>query len=347
MPKLFPCVRILPLAAALFFSASVSAQSIVSSIKPIHLIATAVTDGIVEPVQLIPSNASPHTYSLKPSDMQVLTQADVFFWIGPDMEQFLTRPLERTSAQIVALYHADEHDDHAKHEEHHGHDHDHAKHEEHHGHDHDHAKHEEHHGHDHDHAKHEEHHGHDHDHAKHEEHHDHDHDHDAHIWLDPVNAIKIAQTMVNALVPIMPDHEAALKANLERFSADVRQLDAELSATLAPVKDKGFYVFHDAYGHFVQHYQLNQLGYFTVDPARQPGARHLTAIRNQLQDGHVVCVFSEPQFTSAVVTSITRGLDVGHGVLDPLARDITPSATAYVDYLRGLAGQFSECLARG
>ncbi|WP_036512689.1 metal ABC transporter solute-binding protein, Zn/Mn family, partial [Nitrincola nitratireducens] len=134
MPKLFPCVRILPLAAALFFSASVSAQSIVSSIKPIHLIATAVTDGIVEPVQFLPSNASPHTYALKPSDMQVLTQADVFFWIGPDMEQFLTRPLERTSAQVVALYHSDDHD--------HDHDHDHAKHEAHHGHDQDHAKHE-------------------------------------------------------------------------------------------------------------------------------------------------------------------------------------------------------------
>ncbi len=82
-----------------------------------------------------------------------------------------------------------------------------------------------------------------------------------------------------------------------------------------------------------------------MDPARQPGARHLAEIRQQLQDNNASCVFSEPQFTSAIVESITRGISVGQGVLDPMARDIAPSKTAYVDYLRGLATEMAGCLS--
>ncbi|KGK41261.1 hypothetical protein LH51_16405, partial [Nitrincola sp. A-D6] len=194
-----------------------------------------------------------------------------------------------------------------------------------------------------------------HDHDQHDEHDEHapadthsdahdEHNHDTHIWLDPHNAADIAVKMTAALVQVMPEHEAALRANLDEFKASLEQLDSELKVLLAPVQDKGFFVFHDAYSHFVEHYGLNQLGYFTVDPARQPGARHLAQIRQQLQDAKASCVFSEPQFTSAIVESITRGMSVSQGVLDPLARDITPSKTAYVEYLRSIGTAMADCL---
>lgn len=314
MPKLNRLVRSLPLAALLFFSVQLHAQQVVTTLKPVQLIALAVMEGVAEPVQLLPDSASPHTFALRPSDMQLLTEADLIFWVGPDMEQFLVRPLQRTEATIVQLYHSDE-DDHASDASHaHGHD------DKDHGHSHGHS-----HGHDH---------GHDH----------HDHDHDAHIWLDPENAADIAVQMTAALVRLMPEHSDQLQQNLEQFKTALQELDTVLQAQLLPVQGKGFFLFHDAYGHFVEHYGLNQLGYFTVDPARQPGARHLAQIRQQLDDGKAVCVFSEPQFTSAVVNTITRGLDVRQGVLDPLARDIEPTPTGYLTYLQQLADSFAGCL---
>ena len=307
MSKLKHLARGLPIATLMLFSSQVVAQQVVTTIKPLQLIASAVLEGVAEPQQLLPDNASPHTFSLRPSDMQMITDADVIFWVGPDMEQFLVRPLQRTDAKIVQLYHGHDHD--------HGHSHDHD-----HGHSH---------GHDH---------GHSHDH--------HDHDHDSHIWLDPHNAAEIAVSMAAAVSRVMPEHREQLMENLALFKERLDELDHALSAQLAPVQEKGFFVFHDAYGHFVKHYGLNQLGYFTVDPARQPGARHLAQIRQQLDDGNAVCVFSEPQFTSAVVETITRGTSVGQGELDPLARNFEPSSTAYLEYLQSLADSFTECLVR-
>jgi zinc transport system substrate-binding protein len=153
-----------------------------------------------------------------------------------------------------------------------------------------------------------------------------------------------AQRMQQMLTQIAPEYGPRLAANYARFAASLQAKDAALRLQLAPLADQGFFVFHDAYGHFVGHYGLKQLGYFTLDPARPPGARRLSDIRRQLKAREAVCVFSEPQFRSNVVSSVTQGLDVRHGELDPLARGFEPGPGAYVDYLGSLAGAFADCL---
>jgi zinc transport system substrate-binding protein len=61
--------------------------------------------GVAVPDLLVNGGASPHTYSLKPSDAEHLNAAQVVFWIGPGLERFLEKPLTTlaSSAKIVAL----------------------------------------------------------------------------------------------------------------------------------------------------------------------------------------------------------------------------------------------------
>ena len=47
-----------------------------------------------QPSLIVPGNASPHGYSLKPSDARKINGADLIFWIGPGMESFLVKPLQ-------------------------------------------------------------------------------------------------------------------------------------------------------------------------------------------------------------------------------------------------------------
>ena len=61
----------------------------VASIKPIHSLVAGVMEGAGEPRLLIGSGASPHTYSLKPSDARALQNAQIVFWVGEDLETFL------------------------------------------------------------------------------------------------------------------------------------------------------------------------------------------------------------------------------------------------------------------
>lgn len=299
---------VLPLLAA-----PVQALQVVASVKPLQLLSAALLDGISEPRLLVPTDASVHNYVLKPSDMRGLAAADLVIWVGPELELFLEKALKKTDARILQLTTAEVADSEHEHE-----------HEDEHG---------EGHGEEHDDQL-----------AGHESEAGHQHAVDAHLWMDPELMLAAAQRMQTILTEIAPEEGARLAANYARFAASLQAQDAQLRRQLAPLSGQGFFVFHDAYGRFVDHYGLNQLGYFTVDPARSPGARRLSDIRQQLQAREAVCVFSEPQFRANVVNSVTQGTGVRHGELDPLARGIEPGPDAYVEYLTSLAKSFSDCL---
>lgn len=80
---------------------------VVASIKPVHALVAGVMQGVSEPLLLVPGGASPHDYSLKPSDARALGAAQAVFWIGPDLESFLVKPLANAqTARSVALINA-------------------------------------------------------------------------------------------------------------------------------------------------------------------------------------------------------------------------------------------------
>lgn len=157
---------------------------------------------------------------------------------------------------------------------------------------------------------------------------------DDHWWFNPT-------------AMLMLQHQLALILEREDHSFDValaQQLERSRHA-LAPVRDRGFFVFHRAYDHWVDAMQLNQAGAFTLSPEQKPGLRTLHRMRQQLQQGDVQCVFSEPQFSPALIDSVTRGLDIRRGELDPMAAHIPLSATAYPDFIADLTQRFLTCLS--
>ncbi len=373
-------------------SANAEAPEVVVSIKPLHGLTAAIMEGVAEPYLLLDGTASPHGYSLRPSDAQALSSADMVIWVGPSLETFLTASLDSlaedaeilTASRIEGMRllparegglwaeHAHDHDEHG-HDEHghdeHGHGDDHHD-DEHHGEEHAEEHHDdehhgdEHHGHEHAEEHHDdEHHGDEHA----EEHHDdehhgeehadehHDDEHhaeahlddvrlDGHLWLDPRNAQHLAEAIAAKLSAQDPANAAAYQANLETLLADLQSLDARLESTLAPLQDRPFIVFHDAYQYFEDRYGLAAAGSVTVSPEHQPGARRVSELREALQDRGAVCVFAEPQFSPALLKTLAEGTDVGYGVLDPLGATVDKGPRSYQEMLGGMGDSFVECL---
>lgn len=109
----------------LLISTSITAQAkeikLLTSIKPLQLIAAAIQNGINKPDVLLPLGASAHHYSLKPNDLQRIQDADLFYWIGPNMEVFLTKTVQTRSKPSIAIqqlasihlrHFSEEHEDH-------------------------------------------------------------------------------------------------------------------------------------------------------------------------------------------------------------------------------------------
>lgn len=77
--------------------AGVAQADVLTSIKPLGFIANAITDGVTETKVLLPVTASPHDYSLKPSDVSQLQSAQLVVWVGDGLESFLEKSIEKTA----------------------------------------------------------------------------------------------------------------------------------------------------------------------------------------------------------------------------------------------------------
>lgn len=311
------------LSLALLGATAVSSADVLTTIKPLGFIANAITDGVTETKVLLPTSASPHDYSLKPSDVEQLQSAQLVVWIGEEMESFLEKSIEKlpkekvlTLEDVPAIKELVEHSGEEKEDKH---------------------DHKDDHKHDH---KHE--HKHSHNHA----HDGHDHDEDWHIWLSPKAGEHIAEQIAERLSQQLPEQKAKIAENLANFKATLATKSSEIAKQLEPVKSKGYYTFHDAYGYFEDAYGLKSLGSFTINPTVAPGAKTLNAIKKSITQKKAQCLFAEPQFTPKVIESLSKGTSAKVGQLDPLGEKVALSKNAYPEFLQSLADQFTDCLAK-
>jgi zinc transport system substrate-binding protein len=336
-------------------------------IAPVHSLVARVMDGVGAPDLIIQSGASPHEYSLRPSEALALQEANLVFWIGPDLTPWLTETIKtlapnaavtalletegtielefRDSALFEAHDHDDsgneDHDDHAEEENHDDHD-DHAEEEDHddHADEEGHDDHDDEEGHD-DHADEK---GHD-DHADEEGHDDHGHGaHDPHAWLSPQNAANWLNLIAGQLSAADPDNAGAYFANAAAGRAEMDALMTEVNATLDPVRGGRFVVFHDAYQYFEADFDFPASGAISIGDASDPSPARIAEIQGRITDQSIACVLSEPQFNAGLVTAVLDGSDANTGVIDPLGSDLELGAALYPQLISNMATALADCL---
>jgi len=329
---------ILSIISLLTLFTSVNAEiKVVASIKPIHSLASYLMEGVGSPDLIVDGYASPHGFALKPSHAKMLQEADIIFYVGEGLENFLEKPLKSISkkAEKIELIEIkslkklkfrernifDDHDDH-------GHDEDGHKEDDHddHGHDEDGHKEDDHDDHGHDEDGHEGHaHG----------------EYDPHIWLDPENAKVILNEMVEHLIENDEKNAAAYKSNLNKALKDIDGLLKSVKSELN--KDFKSIVFHDAYQYFEERFNVTVLGAFTVNTDVMPGAEQLSEIREIIEHDKVSCVFSEPQFNPDIINAVAKDMNISTGVLDPLGATLNPGKDLYFDLIRNMSKSFKGC----
>lgn len=303
MSRLFSAASLL-LVTLLSSHAAQAEVRVLTSIKPLQLIAAAVQDGLGTPEVLLPPGASPHHYALRPSDVRRVREVELLYWVGADLESFLPRVLSGREQPSVALQ-----DLPGMHLRHFGEGHD--------------------------------------EHAEAAEEHDSEHRPgalDAHLWLLPANARVIAAKMAADLAAVDPANAARYQANLAAFDARLGALDQRLQRRLAGVRGKAYFVFHEAYDYFEAAYGLEHAGVFSVLGEVQPGAQHVAAMRERLQQAGPSCVFSEPPLRPRLAETLTAGLPVTLAELDAMGGALAVDAGGYERLLEQLGEELAGCL---
>jgi len=296
-------------ASAHVVAAAGEGPRVVVSIPPLHSLVAGVMAGVGAPDLLIDGASSPHAYSLRPAAARALAAADAIFWIGPDLETFLPKPIATLAgrARVVTVMEdpeiklfpvreggAWEEDADAEGAADSGT-------------------------------------------ARQGR-------VDPHVWLDPRNAQRIVARAAEVLTEVDPGHAAAYQTNAQRLIADLATLEQEVAAKLAPVRTVPFIVFHDAYHYFEARFGLNAVGAFALSPGTAPGARRVAELHARIGEAGAACVFVEPQFEPAIVKAAVASTGARVAVLDPLGAGLSPGPGQYAQLLLALADNLAACL---
>ena len=302
-------------------AASAEVPRVVTDIPVVHSLTASVMGDLGTPALILDRGADPHSFQMRPTQARALAEAEVVFWVGPEMTPWLARALAGTGTRgtVVSLLGAEGVTlrDYA-----HGHSHAHDDH-----------------GHAHD--------DHGHDHA----HDDHGHAHDGtdpHAWLYPANARAWLAAIAAELSARDPANAGTYAANAAAAAEAVTLLEAEVRDILAPVGDTPIVVFHDAYGYFDAAFGVNVVGTITLGDAAAPGAARLSELRDMLADGAVACIFPEVNHSPRHAEMLVEGTGTRlGGLLDPAGVALEPGPDLYATLLRDLATTIAACVTEG
>ncbi len=142
---------------------------------------------------------------------------------------------------------------------------------------------------------------------------------DPHIWMDPMLAKTLSQTMRDALIDLDSANGPYYERGFRNLATDLDSLDGKLRLALQPLAGRTVYVFHPAFGYFCRAYGLVQKA--VESGGKEPGIRQLTKlIRDARRDG-VKVIFVQPQFPKKSAEAVARAIQGTVVVLDPLAGD--------------------------
>lgn len=266
---------------------------ILTTIYPYELIMKQLVKDKFVVESLIPGNASPHTYSPLPSDIERIDKSILIVSNGLHLEEQFEKVLSSIkdkhiiasdfiSKDIFIGHHENEHMDH---------DSDPKKEHEHHE----------------------------------AEHHEEDHHHDInpHIWLHPEMIIDIAKGFTDALIKLSPENEAFFRTNLEELIDQVQKADQKIVYERGTLKKCGSLVMHDSFAYFNQRYNVESYGFIQKFPGKEPTPKELENIAKLIKQKGIKTIFIEPQLNPKPAQILSNEFSLKVMVIDPLGHNLS------------------------
>ena len=286
-----------------------SAPSVVVSIKPIHSIVTALMSGIAEPQLLLKSSNSAHTFHLKPSQVRMLTNADLVIIISEDFESGLRKAIKniesdslfqitslnnlnihRSRSEILNSKENEETDEHKETDEHD------------------------------------------------------ENIYDLHLWLDINNTKLIAEHINKLLTKIDPINEDKYNNNFLELTLDLEELKIDLRKQMAPFLTSQFAVFSDTTQYFDK--SMNLIRPIIITPyhgARLSIIRTLVA-KKAMSDLNVSCLLYGQEAKPNQINVLSEGLSLKTFEIDILGTQYPAGPDQYFNLMKRISSQFVSCL---
>lgn len=181
-------------------------------------------------------------------------------------------------------------------------------------------------------------------HCPEEDHHQHDHEghhheQDPHIWLDPANAITMAQTICQGLSARYPTYAEVFDANLKDLTMRLEALLTYGQETLSDLRCRELITFHDGFAYFAECFDLTILEAVEEEAGSEASAKELIHLISIVEHHSLPAIFTEINGSTSAAEIISR--ETGAKCF---ALDMAMSGSSYFDAMYHNINTIKEAL---
>lgn len=162
---------------------------------------------------------------------------------------------------------------------------------------------------------------------------------DPHIWLNPQNAVKIAEFVTRKVAEIDAKNSPEYYKNLEKFKKENSAMEKTIRSQLSKIKASDFIFFHDGYQYFENYFGIKSLKIVASEHDQELSMKDLKEIDALAGQGGIKCIFGEKWDEKNSALKIAQNYGVKFVKLDLIGEK-----NSYSELLLKISAGIAGCL---
>lgn len=159
-----------------------------------------------------------------------------------------------------------------------------------------------------------------------------------HYNLDPENGRIMAQAARDLLQQLAPQWKEEFQQRWLAWDQEAQERIRHWQHWMEPLKGKKLLTYHDSWPYFAERYGLEIVTHVEPKPGLAPSAKHLLALKKQIEAEQISLLVMEPWYSESRVKSLV-GKDV---TLLKLSITSQGGDQSYLDFLESIVGRLRQ-----
>jgi len=150
---------------------------------------------------------------------------------------------------------------------------------------------------------------------------------DPHVWLSPLHASQMVDTITIGFVKADPENNGDYQNNANILKAKLAELDTDYKSGLASCTQKNIITSHAAFGYIAKAYNFNQVAIAGLSPEAEPSPKEIATVAEFAKKNTVKYIFFESLVSPKLSQTIANEVGAKTLVLNPI-EGLTPEEIA-------------------
>lgn len=165
-----------------------------------------------------------------------------------------------------------------------------------------------------------------------------------HYWLDPENGRRIARMFEQKFSELDPKNAATYSANEKAFEAKLAAAEREWAPDLAVIKGKPIVAWHTSWKYLAEYTGVNIVAFMEPKPGVPPSPSHLAGVIATMNRTGAKVIVMEPFYDKKIGDFVASKVSGGKVLILPPSVGGTKDADNYIDLMKHDIHALAEAL---